>query len=45
MPEPAKPDPAAIRSGYDRWAEVYDHELNPLVALEEPMRPARRSAT
>jgi malonyl-CoA O-methyltransferase len=32
-----KPDPAAIRSGYDRWSELYDHELNPLVALEEPV--------
>ena len=37
MPEPAKPDPEAIRGGYDRWAEIYDHELNPLVALEEPI--------
>jgi malonyl-CoA O-methyltransferase len=35
--EPTKPDPAAIRSGYDRWAEVYDHDLNPLIALEEPV--------
>jgi ubiquinone/menaquinone biosynthesis C-methylase UbiE len=34
---PAKPDPAAVRSGYDRWSEVYDHDLNPLVALEEPV--------
>jgi len=33
----AKPDPDAIRSGYDRWSEVYDHDLNPLVALEEPV--------
>jgi malonyl-CoA O-methyltransferase len=31
-----KPDPGAIRSGYDRWAGIYDHEANPLVALEEP---------
>ena len=45
MSETAKPDPSAIRSGYDRWAEIYDHELNPLVALEEPMRPASDSAT
>jgi malonyl-CoA O-methyltransferase len=37
MAGPAKPDPAAIRSGYDRWSEVYDHDLNPLVALEEPV--------
>jgi ubiquinone/menaquinone biosynthesis C-methylase UbiE len=36
MPAPANPDPTAIRSGYDRWAEVYDHDLNPLIALEEP---------
>jgi malonyl-CoA O-methyltransferase len=25
------------RDGYDRWAEVYDGEGNPLVALEEPL--------
>src|SRR5438105_13335950 len=25
------------REGYDRWAEVYDGEGNPLVALEEPL--------
>ncbi len=37
MPEPTKLDPEAIRGGYDRWAEIYDHELNPLVALEEPI--------
>ncbi len=37
MPEAENPDPSAIRSGYDRWAEIYDHELNPLVALEEPL--------
>ena len=36
MSEPKQPDPAAIRSGYDRWAEVYDHDMNPLLALEEP---------
>ena len=33
------PNPAwntAIRTGYDRWALVYDHDGNPLVALEEP---------
>lgn len=27
---------AAVRAGYDRWSEVYDHDGNPLVALEEP---------
>lgn len=26
----------AIRDGYDRWSPVYDHDGNPLVALEEP---------
>ena len=25
-----------VRTGYDRWAAVYDHDLNPLQALEEP---------
>lgn len=34
---PLKPDPGNIRSGYDRWSEVYDHDQNPLVALEEPV--------
>jgi len=34
---PNKPDPASVRSGYDRWSEVYDHDMNPLVALEEPV--------
>ena len=27
----------AIQQGYDRWAEVYDHDANPLLALEEPI--------
>lgn len=26
----------SIRAGYDRWAEVYDHDRNPLMAFEEP---------
>jgi ubiquinone/menaquinone biosynthesis C-methylase UbiE len=26
-----------IRAGYDRWAAVYDHDGNPLIALEEPV--------
>jgi ubiquinone/menaquinone biosynthesis C-methylase UbiE len=33
------PDPIDILStkdGYDRWAEIYDGEGNPLIALEEP---------
>ena len=28
---------ASVRVGYDRWAEVYDHDANPLQALEEPI--------
>src|SRR5262249_17294446 len=27
---------ASVREGYDRWALVYDHDANPLPALEEP---------
>jgi malonyl-CoA O-methyltransferase len=27
----------SIREGYDRWAAVYDHDANPLQALEEPI--------
>ena len=27
---------AGVRDGYDRWARVYDHDANPLPALEEP---------
>ena len=34
MPEPRHLDP---QRGYDRWAEVYDTEGNPLVLLEEPV--------
>ena len=31
------PDPLrGVRDGYDRWAAVYDHDANPLQALEEP---------
>ena len=26
----------SVRGGYDRWAGVYDHDGNPLVALEGP---------
>jgi len=32
-----RPAPGAIRQGYDRWAEVYDHDRNPLPPLEEPV--------
>ena len=32
---------ADVRAGYDRWAAVYDHDRNPLPALEEgPVRNA-----
>jgi malonyl-CoA O-methyltransferase len=34
------PDPIDVlptRRGYDRWAEIYDEEENPLVVLEEPL--------
>jgi malonyl-CoA O-methyltransferase len=30
------PEHVDTRTGYDRWAEVYDTDGNPLVALEEP---------
>lgn len=34
---PGADDPlAGVRAGYDRWAAVYDHDANPLPALEEP---------
>ena len=26
-----------VHSGYGRWAKVYDHDANPLQALEEPI--------
>ena len=29
--------PTSVRNGYDRWAAVYDHDANPLQALEEPI--------
>src|SRR4051794_59015 len=28
---------SAVRAGYDRWAAVYDHDANPLQALEGPL--------
>lgn len=28
---------SSVRAGYDRWASVYDHDANPLPALEEPV--------
>ncbi len=34
----AETDPlAGVRYGYDRWSGIYDHDLNPLPALEEPL--------
>jgi len=27
---------SGVREGYDRWASIYDHDANPLPALEEP---------
>lgn len=30
-------DLSSVRVGYDRWAAVYDHDANPLQALEEPI--------
>ncbi|MDD9981234.1 MAG: class I SAM-dependent methyltransferase, partial [Gammaproteobacteria bacterium] len=27
---------SGVRDGYDRWASIYDHDANPLPALEEP---------
>ena len=30
-------DLSSVRGGYDRWATVYDHDANPLQALEEPV--------
>jgi ubiquinone/menaquinone biosynthesis C-methylase UbiE len=35
--DPKKPDGDSVRLGYDRWASVYDHDANPLPALEEPL--------
>src|ERR1017187_8593218 len=29
-------DLLSTKDGYDRWAEIYDGDDNPLVALEEP---------
>ena len=26
----------STQEGYDRWAEIYDAEQNPLISLEEP---------
>jgi len=38
MPDNPHPkDGDSVRVGYDRWAAVYDHDANPLPALEEPL--------
>lgn len=37
MSGPPRRDAPSVRAGYDRWAQVYDHDRNPLVALEEPL--------
>src|SRR5450432_1172250 len=26
----------SVKDGYDRWSELYDDDLNPLVMIEEP---------
>lgn len=36
-PEPI--DVLPTQQGYDQWAELYDHEDNPLIALEERFMP------
>ncbi|MGE3240245.1 MAG: class I SAM-dependent methyltransferase [Pirellulales bacterium] len=36
------PKLSEVRAGYDRWSAVYDHDANPLPALEEPV--VRRAA-
>ena len=37
MPDFISPsDCPSISQGYDRWSQVYDHDANPLPALEEP---------
>jgi malonyl-CoA O-methyltransferase len=35
--DPGSAPRPGIRAGYDRWAQVYDHDANPLPALEEPL--------
>jgi ubiquinone/menaquinone biosynthesis C-methylase UbiE len=38
MPEPVSPRTSpSIQAGYDGWATVYDHDANPMTALEEPL--------
>lgn len=35
-PPPDSFEAVSTREGYNRWAEIYDNEDNPLIALEEP---------
>ena len=37
MSKTVQPREGSIQGGYDRWAVIYDHEANPLSALEEPL--------
>jgi ubiquinone/menaquinone biosynthesis C-methylase UbiE len=38
MPDPQRAQTSpGVREGYDRWSRVYDHDSNPLQALEEPI--------
>ena len=37
---PDGPEILSTRDGYDRWAEIYDDEDNPLIRLEERCLPA-----
>ena len=32
-----------VREGYAEWSKQYDGEANPLIALEEPVLPAREN--
>lgn len=34
---PIPPTHAGVKEGYDRWSEVYNSEINPLIGLEEPV--------
>jgi len=36
VPTTASDFGGGVRDGYDRWSAIYDHDGNPLVALEEP---------
>ena len=35
--DPAFPEIVPTSIGYDQWAAIYDHDANPLPALEEPL--------